>query len=62
MGPSQIFFEICPKVFFKVKKILNSQILCYLSKKYHGSHPRDPCKVSLASYVSVYRFFLSQKQ
>ncbi len=59
MGPSQIFFEICPKKFFleKGKNFLNSQLLCCLSKKYHGSHPRDPCKVSLASYVSVIDFF-----
>ncbi len=54
MGTSQIFSEICIKIILeKVKKFLKSQILCYLSKKYHGSHPIDPWKVSLASYISV---------
>jgi hypothetical protein len=37
------------QTYFLGKKILNSQTLCYLPNKWHGSHPRDPCKVSLAA-------------
>ncbi len=43
------FYIWLAQTHFLKKKFMNSQTLCYLPKKCHGSHPRVPCKVSLAA-------------